>query len=158
MKALARIRALATAYEPQTKETEMENEKKKITAYLIDVEKQEHRKVVIEDSLGTFYRLLDCRTIDIRPVSVGIEAERIEYDAIIDDEGLFKEGHRISCIDGIGRAVFVGSILVTGRADKEGELTSLSDDDALFIESYVKNVPTIYHPEGNVMLTETYMQ
>lgn len=128
----------------------MENEKKKITAYLIDVEKQEHRKVEIEDSLETYYRMLYCDCIDIVTRAVG--PEEILYDIVCDDEDALHK-NRISAIDRNGVAKFVGSLMITGLADENGDLTSLSDDDAAYIESCIKNVPTVMFPKGNVMLT-----
>lgn len=128
----------------------MENEKKKITAYLIDTEKQEHRKVEIEDSLETYYRMLHCDCIDIVTRAVG--PEKIPYDIVRDDEGMFHKP-RISAIDRKGVAQLVGSLMITGLADENGDLTSLSDDDAAYIESCIKNLPTAMFPQGNVMLT-----
>ena len=128
----------------------MENEKKKITAYLIDTEKQEHRKVEIEDSLETYYRMLYCDCIDIVTRAVGPEG--ILYNIVCEDEGALHK-NRISAIDRNGVAQLVGSLMITGTADENGDLTSLSDDDAAYIESCIKNVPTVMFPKGNVMLT-----
>ena len=128
----------------------MENEKKKITAYLIDTEKQEHRKVEIEDSLETYYRMLHCDCIDIVKRAVG--PEKILYEIVCDDNGALHK-NRISAIDRNGAAQLVGSLMVTGLADENGDLTSLSDDDAAYIESCIRNVPTVMFPQGNVMLT-----
>ena len=130
--------------------------KKLIKAYLVDTEKQETRPVEIEDELETYYRMLNCDTIEIHTIALGPES--IEYDCVMDEEARLKVESRLSAIDCGLRAVFLGSLMVVGKADGKGELTSLTDDDIEYIESEcVRNIATTDHPEGNVMLTDVQM-
>lgn len=81
----------------------------------------------INDDLQEFYRLLNCRAINI--------VNRIICDVpvcvICDDEGLLKENPTLSAIfyPELARA-FVGNLIITGPNDLEGNLTSLSEQDA----------------------------
>lgn len=92
-------------------------------AVLIDVEKCKVKTVDIKDDLDTYYNLLNCSCIDIVCRKIGENW----YDIICDDEGLFKEEPIVSAfLD--NEPHLVGNILVVGKADCRGNLTSLSDE------------------------------
>jgi len=106
----------------------------------------------IDPELDTYYRLLDCDTIDIVNRGFGRGGRR-RFDIICDDEGLYKTDPLISAIDDLGRPMLVGALLVTGVADDKGELTSLTDDDVRLLTRYTVHLGTRLHPKGWKMLT-----
>ena len=128
---------------------------KTITGFLVDTKNQQYRRTEVPDELDAYYALLHCETIEIHQVMIGTNGKI--YDCICDEEGSFENDPRISAIDSLGSALFVGSLLIVGMADEEGDLTSLNDTDCDYIEGFVKNIATIMHPEGSVMLTEVRM-
>lgn len=128
---------------------------KKITGFLIDVKSQIARRVETPDELEAYYSLLHCSMIEIHPVIVGTNGKI--YDCICDEEGNFVDDQRISALDNFGNVVFVGSLLIVGTADEEGELQSLNDEDCYYLEGFAKRIRTLMHPEGNLVLTECRM-
>lgn len=113
---------------------------KRIVGVLADVEKEMVGLVEIPNGLDAFYKVLNCGCIDI--VTRRIGDSKKAYDIVCDDEGLLKEPHKISAVDSAGNAQLVGNILITGTADAEGNLTSLSTDDATYILKKIQLVKT----------------
>lgn len=103
-----------------------------------------------------YYSLLHCDLIEIHAVTVGHAQKRL-YECVMNEEGRFIPENRISAIDHRMNPLFVGSIVITGTADEEGELTSLTDEDIEYLEKYVVEVVTLNHPEGSVVLAEVEM-
>lgn len=128
----------------------------KLTAFLLDALTQKVSKIEIKDELQAFYYAMHCDKIEIHPIRVGISKK--VYDCICDEEGTFKEDPRISAIDPNFNPQFVGSLLVVGTCDNEGDLQSLDEGDFEYLNTYTRKYPTDKHPEGNVMLTEVVMQ
>lgn len=129
---------------------------KTLKAYLIDAVNQIARSVDAVDELDAHYSLLDCDMIEIH--SIRIAGNPKTYDVIMDEEGTFKDDPKISALDIFGRPLFVGSLLITGTADEEGELTDLTDDDIDFIKSHVtESLYTFNHPEGLVAIKDVEM-
>lgn len=90
------------------------------------------------NELEAFYKVLGCSCIDITVRKIGTKTVEI----ICGDEGLLVESPKISAIDNLGRAQLAGSILVVGRGDSEGNLTSLSNEDANYILGKVQLLAT----------------
>lgn len=122
----------------------------KIKAYYIDPDSNTAEPREIETELDTYYRLLHCTCIDIVTRKIGGKT----YVIICDDEGLFNTDPHISAIDDLGQPMLVGALLVTGLADRRGELTTLTDDDVRYISKRVVHLSTRLHPEGWQMLTQ----
>lgn len=120
-----------------------------IKSYLVDVKNGESYPVEIENTLEEFYRLIDCRYIDIVRRKIG----RKYYDIICDDEGLFDSNPKISAIDNLGRVMLVGNLLIT-NTDEEGNTVSLTGRDISYIRKRVLPMCTRLHPEGYPMLTQ----
>ena len=123
----------------------------KIKAYYIDPENNIAEAREITDSLDTFYEMLHCDCIDIVSREVGRYGKR-RYDIICDDEGLLKDDPYISAIDNNGQAMLVGSLLVVGEADDDGNITSLDDDDIKFLKMHTENLSTYRHVKPYPML------
>lgn len=111
---------------------------KRITAVLVDTEKEIFGIVNIPNELDTFYKVLGCRCIDITTRRIGKTVAEI----ICDDEGLLVEAPKISAINNLGEAQLAGSILIVGNGDSDGNLTSLSSEDANHILSCVQLLST----------------
>lgn len=101
----------------------------KLIAVLVDVEKGTWGIIEVENELDAFYKALGCRCIDITVRRIGNKIVEI----ICDDEGLLVDSPKISAISNLGEAQLAGNLLIVGRADSEGNLTSLSADDACYI-------------------------
>lgn len=125
-----------------------------IKGVLLDIENNEAKVVEFEPTLENYYGMLHCDTIDIVSKSIGYNRSHREYDIVCDDEGLLKDGNKISAIDNLGRPQLVGSLLVVGLADGEGCETSLSDKDCDFILGKIQKMYTRKHHEGYLMLTQ----
>ena len=106
-------------------------------------------KVVDVNTLEDYYQLIGCRCIDIVTRKIG----RKVYDIICDDEGLLKDDPFISAIDDFGRVMLVGSLIICGLADSEGELTALTTKDVNYIKKRIQPMFTRQHMEGLLMLT-----
>ena len=98
-------------------------------------------KVVDANTLEDYYRMIGCDCIDIVTRKIG----RKVYDIIVDDEGLLKSDPIISAIDDFGRVMLVGSMIICGLADAEGELTDLSDNDIRYIKKRIQTLDTRKH-------------
>lgn len=91
----------------------------------LNVEQQALPKVIdIEDNLKVFYKLIGCEYVDITRRKIGDKY----YDIICDDEGLYKENPIISAVDNTYKPMFVGNLIIS-KADDEGELIDLSEND-----------------------------
>lgn len=113
----------------------------RITAILVDTEKEIFGMVNIPNDLETFYKILGCRCIDIVQRRIGAYCKKT-FEIICDDEGLFKEPQKISAIDNLGQVQLVGSILIVGNADAKGNLTGLSEHDVKYILSKIQLLVT----------------
>jgi len=116
----------------------------------INPERRAAEVLDIRDELSEFYRLIGCDCIDIVSRSIG----GVEFDIICDDEGLFAESPRISAVDRLGNVMLVGSLIVTGPADEDGNLTDLTPEQARRIAKRAKIIETKLHPEGLLILTD----
>lgn len=129
---------------------------KHIKAFYIDPKTDTAEPRTVEDSLDTFYQLLHCRVIDIVTRRIGFGRGSRVFDIICDEEGALIEDPLISAIDDFGDAMLVGSLLIVGLADDEGELTDLTDADIKHIRKHVMPLSTRRHPEGWQMLTSCH--
>ena len=107
----------------------------------LNVENQELPKVIdIEDKLPVFYELIGCQYIDIVRRKIGDKY----YDVICDDEGTFKENPIVSAVDTQFKPMLVGNLIIS-KADGEGELIDLSEDDIKQILRHAKTYFTFNH-------------
>ena len=81
------------------------------------------REIEIEDKLEIFYDMLECEYIDI----ISRKINDKYYDFIIDDEGLLND-KPVTLFN--ENEVLVGSIIICGTADEDGNLTSLSETES----------------------------
>ena len=98
---------------------------------LVDVNADEIKEVQCEDKLESFYKLLGCDFIDIQERKIG----NFLYDVICDDEGLLKNGCKISAFDKNFEPMFVGNLLLVNY-DEEGNTQSLSQEQIGDVKKY----------------------
>lgn len=116
---------------------------------LIDVINNDIRLVEAND-LDDFYKLLNCRCIDIIYRKIG----DTECTLIVDDEGLLKTDPIISAIDVSGSPCLVGNILIASNRTVDGELTELTSEEVQDIMFNVTEITTSKHPEPYRVLVE----
>lgn len=95
------------------------------------------KRIIIENDLDTFYRLIGCQTIDI--VIRSVHGRKISI--ICDDEGLFNENPRISAI---GCGNLVGNLIFTGLPDEDGNLTDIDKKTEIAL---ITSAELIIHPK-----------
>ena len=107
-------------------------------AIYLDVENGKAPKVIdIEDNLNVFYKMLNCKTIDIVTRKIGNNY----YDIICDDNGLWKDVPKTSAIDNKNKSALVGNLLVVGLPNDDGDLQGLTDEQTFEI---LKNTHLIF--------------
>ena len=79
-----------------------------------------------EKKLEEFYDLLNCRTIDIVTDNKG-------NDIVVDDEGMLKSGNHVFQLNILEQPI-AGNMLLFGKVDAEGNLTSYQFDENIEIE------------------------
>lgn len=104
----------------------------------------------IQDSIEEFYKIIDCRCIDIATRRIGTRKKH--YDIIVDDEGLFVDNPRVSAIDSNLKPMLVGNLIITNS--KNGATTSLTDDDINYLKQYVEKLFNFRTYEYQYVLTE----
>ena len=122
----------------------------KITGIFVDTKNKTASAITVDDELETYYKLLDCKWIEIAPRKIGNSIVNI----ICDEEGLLKQDPLMSAVDGIGNGILAGSLFITGLTDDEGDLTSLAEEDQKQVLGKCMVLPTRQHPEGLMMVTE----
>lgn len=126
---------------------------KKLLGVLVDVYNEKAQALEIEDELESFYKILDCSCIDIVRRRIGGRYKNA-FEIVCDDEGLFREPHKISAISNLGVAQLVGNIFITGTVDNDGNLTSLTEYDVSYVLSKVKKISTQKFINGYPILTQ----
>ena len=108
---------------------------------LIDVENDDVREIECS-ALDDYYENLGCDCFDIAYRAVGDRA----FDIFCDDEGLLKNDSILSAVTSDGEPVLVGNLIFANHY-REGNTTSLSDDDIAIILSHIKNAMTFRNGE-----------
>lgn len=123
--------------------------KKLLRGVLVDVENETVGIVEIKDELDEFYRILNCTCIDITVRRIGSNKQ---YRIVCDDEALCKGEPKISAVDYYGQVQLCGNLFIVGGEIDDGNLTSLTEDEAQRILRLVKKIPTRKHPDGYPIL------
>lgn len=121
----------------------------KIKGYLIDVNNREAKVVEIEKSLDSYYKILQCDTIDIVSRKIGDKW----FDIVCDDNGLLMDKPKLSAVDSEGKPQLVGNLFIV-KYDGVDDLTSLDDESIKYIEERIMEVTTNLHSEPYPILTE----
>ena len=116
---------------------------------LLDVYKNEVKEIDIAPELDAYYKNLDCSFFDIVHLKIG----GTWFDIMCDEEGLYREDHKISAVNSLEQPMIVGNLMFF-HIDEEGELTGLSEEDVSLIRSCIQIRYTRNHPEGYCMLTQ----
>lgn len=112
---------------------------KEIQAVLINPKERKAEKVTFKPFLDEYYRLLGCDLIDYGQRCVG----GTNVTIVCDDEGSFDSTNVVSAVDKDGCTMFVGTILVIGFDNVDGNDTGLTDEQADAVLSNVATVGTI---------------
>ena len=107
-----------------------------------NVEKGTKPKIMnIEDDIDTFYKLINCDSIELPQREINGKY----FTIICDEEGRLKDNPIVSACSHKGDPMIVGNLIITGLPDIKGNLTGLSDSDVLLImEKFKKTL--LYHP------------
>lgn len=128
---------------------------KKITAYLIDVYGEIASVVEIPKTLDAYRRALDCERIDIIDRQIGVRCplnrNPRRYDIICDDEALFHDPQKISAIDGLGKPMLCGNLLIV-KFDGAEDNVSLDEDDIAYLNRFIEKQATHNFPTPYFML------
>ena len=116
---------------------------------LLDVYKNEVKEIDIAPELDAYYKNPDCSFFDIVHLKIG----GTWFDIMYDEEGLYREDHKISAVNSLEQPMIVGNLMFF-HIDEEGELTGLSEEDVSLIRSCIQIRYTRNHPEGYCMLTQ----
>lgn len=105
----------------------------------------------VTDDLDTWYKLLDCDCIDIVSTKVG----DVDVDIVCDDEALLKADPICRATNRHREPALFGKLFVCGRADDNGDLTSLDPDQC---EEILRNVALTIsnNDEARMTLVVTY--
>lgn len=90
----------------------------------------------IKDTLETYYSILSCDNIDI----VERKIKDFKVCFVVDDEYLLKNTPNqppVAVFQGNGREAIYGALVITGKSDKLGNLSSLEDYQINIIEKSI---------------------
>ena len=113
-----------------------------ITGVLLDTGRNTIRKAVLDGSLDSYYRALECRCFDIVRRSIG----GTYYDVYCDDEGLFAEEPIVTAFSPDGEPLLVGNLFICLH-DDEGNTVSLGESD---IERVLKEWRYVLTDQGRL--------
>ena len=97
--------------------------------FFIDAETNVSKLIDIDLTLENYYKILNCRLIDITERRISGKY----FDIIVDDEGLFDPSNKVSAVYEDGTPALVGSLIICNH-DGEGNETALSSGDICKIQ------------------------
>ena len=101
-----------------------------IRVFFINAKAKNSQTIEIIPDLSNYYHFIDCQHIDIVTRKIGDKF----FDIICDDEALFVENPQPTAIDSNGNSMLYGNLIICGIADKNGDETSLTDNDIALIK------------------------
>lgn len=117
---------IAAANRQHVEDWKMANHK--IKGVLIDTVKGTAEVVEIDKSLDEYYKVLNCRCIDIVQRCIGGKA----FDIICDDEAALVDSPLPSAASPLGEVMLYGNLFVV-KFDGEEDVESLTDEDVAHI-------------------------
>ena len=121
----------------------------KIKGILVDVKSNIIDVCEIENSLESYYKILNCDLIDIVSMKIGNK----NFDIICDDEGLMKEDITISAIYDDFTPALVGNLFIV-RHDGRGNERSLTNEDVLLVLGHVTTIQTTEATQATIVVKE----
>lgn len=106
--------------------------KQKFNVMLIDTEKDAPQIIETTGGLKEWYRLIGCELIDIQTRSI----DGWQYDFIVDDEALYKQGAKVSALDKDQKPAFVGNLVIC-KCDDQGNETGLLKSDITHLKNHI---------------------
>ena len=121
----------------------------KIKGILVDVNSNIIDVCEIEKSLESYYKILNCKLIDIVSMKIGNRY----FDIICDDEGLMKEDITISAIYDDFTPALVGNLFIV-RHDGRGNERSLTSNDISMVLENVTALQSTKTTKATTVMTE----
>ena len=92
----------------------------------------------IPDQLESYYKLIQCRCIDIVRRKIG----QRYFNIVCDDERMIAMA-KISAISNLGEIMLVGNLIIcSDRVTDDGDLTGLTDEEAEYIKERIQHLST----------------
>lgn len=120
-----------------------EEEKETLLGLYVNINAGTVEPCYFKDDLKEFYRLLNCRTIDIQEARI----EGRLFDFIVDDEALLKEGPKPSAFTKDKKPAFCGNLLICRCDTSIGKEISLTKEDITLLLSKVVEIANREAPE-----------
>lgn len=108
--------------------------------------------VVDAETVRDYYHFLKCNSVDVRLRQIGAGGDY--FSIICDDDGQLSDCPKISAVDCFLEVAFVGNLLISGKADGNGNLVPLSNADVSYLLKHIKRLVTKDFPEGYPILTQ----
>ena len=109
---------------------------KKITGLLIDVNTGKASFKTVDKSLESYYKILDCSTIDIVNRRIG-ENANMRFDIICDDEALLVAPSIPSALSGVDfNDCLYGNLFVVGHDPGSEDVRSLTKEEIKYLRNY----------------------
>ena len=111
---------------------------KELYGVLVDVKNNIVEPKNILDNLDSYYKELNCSTIDIVERRIGNNHKY--FNIICDDEGLLTDNPKISAISSNMQPMLYGNLFIVGDVDENGNLLSLTEKEAKYILKHMTYV------------------
>lgn len=121
----------------------------KILGVLVDVRNETVQALETGKSTENFCSILGCCCTDVVQRNIGGRP----FVIVCDDGALLAKAPKISAVDRSGQPHIFGNIFITGPYDRDGELTGLSEPDAAYVLSRIREIRTDRYPAGYPVLT-----
>lgn len=99
--------------------------------FWLSIEQCEAKEVDIEFNLDTYYKMLNCRCIDIATRRIGDQY----FDFIVDDEGAIVDKPYVTCLNDEMEGMLYGSLIIC--RSENGEEKPLTDEDIELIKKHL---------------------
>lgn len=105
----------------------------------------------IPDQLESYYKLIQCRYIDIVRRKIG----QRYFNIVCDDEGMLADMAKISAISNLGEIMLVGNLIIcSDKVTDDGDLTGLTEEEAEYIKERIQHLQTHRFRAGYYILTQ----
>lgn len=142
------MKEIEAANKRRVEEWKREQAGRKITGVLVDVTTRTAAKVTVEKDLDSYYKILNCRCIDI--VRRGIGGKR--FYIICDDEALLTSSPRVSAVGIDGEMMLAGNLFVV-QTDGGDDLQSLTEAEIRHVLLNAKWLVSLVHHDIRCVLT-----
>lgn len=104
--------------------------KKTVRALILDIKKNEVRDEVIEKDFDNYYKIIGTDMVELPKYRVGGKV----FEFVCDEEGLMKDNPIVSGFDEHGKALLVGTLIITGPNSR-----NLTDELVQHLRKFIVN-------------------